>query len=48
MLEVFYGSCAKYYVFERRPFPFVAARQLIEFRCSEFDESGILEWVGQI
>ena len=48
MLEVFYGSCACYYIFECRLFPFVAARQLVELRCSTFNEGGIIWWVGQI
>ena len=48
MLEVFYGLYAYYYIFQCRPFPYVAARQLIGFRCSKFDESGIPWWVGQI
>ena len=48
MLGVFYGSCAYYKIFEYRPFPFVAARKLMQFRCSKFDESAILLWVGQI
>ena len=48
MLEKFYGLCAYYYIFEGRLFPFAAARQLMEFLCSTFDESGILWWVGQI
>ena len=41
-LGMFYGSCANYYIFECRPFPFVAARQLMEFLCSAFDESSII------
>ena len=48
MLEVFHGSYAYYYIFESRPFLFVAARQLMEFRCSKFDEIGIIRWVGEI
>ena len=48
MLDVFYGSCAYYYISEYRLFPFVAARQLMEFQFSESDESGILCGVGQI
>ena len=35
--EVFYGSYAYKYIFDCRPFPFVAARQLMELPCSKFD-----------
>ena len=48
MLGKFYGLCAYCYIFECRLFPFAAARQLMEFPCLTFDESGILWWVGQI
>ena len=33
---------------ENRPFPFFAASQLMEFRCSKFHESGTPLWVGRI
>ena len=48
ILQLSYGAYAYYYNFEFRPFAFVAARQLTDFLCSKFDESGIQWWVGQI
>ena len=48
MLGKFYGLCAYYNIFECRFFPFAAVRQQMEFLCSAFDESGILQEVGQI
>ena len=46
-LETFYGSYANHYIFEYRPFPFVAAKQMTELRCSMLYESGTLLSVGQ-
>ena len=48
MFQKIYGSCRNVYLIETNLFPFVAARKLIKFRCSNFYESGILWWVGQI
>ena len=47
-LERFYGSCAYYYIFDNRPFSFVAGKQLFEFQCLKFYASGTLLWVGQM
>ena len=48
ILHVFFVSCANYYIIENRLFPVVAARQLMELRCSKFYESGTFLWAGQI
>ena len=43
-----YVSCACYCIFENRPLPFVAARQLMEFLCSNFYDSGTLLQLDQL